>query len=116
MPPLPKKNNRLERISSSADEDLATSPRIDPGIGVGESFGSSSDSIRYGDSASISASATSPSQSWSTSWSLFDNAGGQTIQATAWGLVLVTASLEGEIRIYQNFGLPLKVSRQANLF
>jgi hypothetical protein len=29
----------------------------------------------------------------------------------AWGMVLVTASRGGEIRVYQNFGLPL-----ANLF
>ncbi|KAI3447686.1 hypothetical protein Pfo_004351 [Paulownia fortunei] len=115
LPPLPKKNNGLERITSCADEDFAHSAHIDPGIGVSNSFGSSSASISYGDSPSISASATSPSQSWSSSWSLFDN-GGQTVQATAWGLVIITASLEGEIRVYQNFGLPLKVSRQANLF
>ncbi|KAK6126087.1 hypothetical protein DH2020_040201 [Rehmannia glutinosa] len=122
LPPLPKKNNgnnNLERNPSIADDDFAHSARIDPGIGVSDSFGSSSGSISYGDSPSISASASSPSQSWSTSWSLFDNVGGhggQTVQATAWGLVIVTASLEGEIRVYQNFGLPLKVSRQANLF
>ncbi|KAK6126157.1 hypothetical protein DH2020_040135 [Rehmannia glutinosa] len=112
-------NNNLERNPSIADDDFAHSARIDPGIGVSDSFGSSSGSISYGDSPSISASASSPSQSWSTSWSLFDNVGGhggQTVQATAWGLVIVTASLEGEIRVYQNFGLPLKVSRQANLF
>ncbi|KAL7133832.1 hypothetical protein ABFS83_12G166500 [Erythranthe nasuta] len=117
LPPLPKKNNRLERVSSGADEEFAQSAPIDPGIGVRDSFDSSSASISYGESPSISASATSPSQSWSTSWSLFDGGqGGHTVQATAWGLVIVTASLEGEIRVYQNFGLPLKVSRQANLF
>lgn len=31
--------------------------------------------------------------------------------ATAWGLVLVTASLEGEIRVHQNFGLPIRLNR-----
>ncbi|KAL6503190.1 hypothetical protein OROHE_023819 [Orobanche hederae] len=110
LPPLPKKNNGLDRNASCAGEDFAQSSRIDPGIGVGDSFDSSSASIRYGDS---------PSQAWSSSWSLFDNGvghGGQTVQATAWGLVIVTASLEGEIRVYQNFGLPLKVGRQANIF
>ncbi|KAK9057795.1 hypothetical protein SSX86_022633 [Deinandra increscens subsp. villosa] len=35
------------------------------------------------------------------------------IQSTAWGLVIVTAGLEGEIRVYQNVGLPIKVG---NLF
>ncbi|PIN11972.1 WD40 repeat-containing protein [Handroanthus impetiginosus] len=115
LPPLPKKKNdaSLERNTSCADEDFAESGRIDPGIGVSESFSSSSASIRYGDSPSISASGTS--QSWSSS----DGASGgniQTIQATAWGLAILTASLEGEIRVYQNFGLPLKVSRQTYLF
>ncbi|KAG8374322.1 hypothetical protein BUALT_Bualt11G0119600 [Buddleja alternifolia] len=120
LPPLPKKNNGLERILSGVEEDFAHSGRIDPGIGISDSFASSSASISYGDSPSISASGTSPSQSWSSSSrSLLDNGGGhggQTVQATAWGLVIVTASLEGQIRVYQNFGLPLKVSRQANLF
>ncbi|KAL3825999.1 hypothetical protein ACJIZ3_022028 [Penstemon smallii] len=121
FPPLPKIKNGLERSTSCADEDFAHSARTDPGIGISESFTSSSQSIRYGDSPSISASGTSPSHSWSSSWSLFDsighgNHGGQTVQATAWGMVIVTASLEGEIKVYQNFGLPVKVSRQANLF
>lgn len=31
--------------------------------------------------------------------------------ATAWGLVVVTAGLGGEIRVFQNFGMPLKLSR-----
>ncbi|XP_076958179.1 uncharacterized protein LOC143633834 [Bidens hawaiensis] len=34
-------------------------------------------------------------------------------QSTAWGLVIVTAGLDGEIRVYQNVGLPVKVG---NLF
>ncbi|XP_073142518.1 uncharacterized protein [Henckelia pumila] len=116
LPPLPKKNNILERITSSADDEFAHSSRIDPGIGVSESFGSSSQSLRYDDPSSISASGNSPSQSWSSSWNLFDGGSSQTVQATAWGMVVVTASLGGELRVYQNFGLPVKVSRQANLF
>lgn len=35
-----------------------------------------------------------------------------TMQATTWGLVIVTATLEGEIKVYQNFGLPVKATRQ----
>ncbi|CAH9050395.1 unnamed protein product [Cuscuta epithymum] len=44
--------------------------------------------------------------------------GGDTIRATAWGLVIVTASLGGDIRVYQNFGLPVKSSthRHTRLF
>ncbi|XP_075513057.1 uncharacterized protein LOC142548560 [Primulina tabacum] len=116
LPPLPKKNNILERITSSAEDDFANSSRIDPGIGVSESFGSSSQSLSYDDPSCISASGSSPSQSWSSSWNLFDGGSSQTVQATAWGMVVVTASLGGELRVYQNFGLPVKVSRQANLF
>ncbi|KAL2481541.1 Transducin/WD40 repeat-like superfamily protein [Abeliophyllum distichum] len=121
LPPLPKKNTELERLMSHNDEDLAQSARIDSGISISESFGSS---IRFGESPSISASRNplithSLSSSSSSSYSFFDGGsnshGGQTVQATAWGMVIVTAGLGGEIRVYQNFGLPLKVSRQTNL-
>lgn len=118
LPPLPKKNSILERSISNQDEDLAQVSRTDSGIGIGESFTSGSSSIRYGDSPSISASGSSHSQTWSSSWSLFDgnSHGGHTVQATAWGVVIVTAGLGGEIRAYQNLGLPVKVGRQTNLF
>lgn len=121
LPPLPKKNTELERIISHADEDFGQSARIDSGIGTSSSFGSS---LRYGESPSISASGNSTishsfSSSSSSSYSLFDGGnnshGAQTVQATAWGMVIVTAGLGGEIRVYQNFGLPLKVRRQTNL-
>ncbi|XP_019161387.1 PREDICTED: WD repeat-containing protein 44-like [Ipomoea nil] len=57
----------------------------------------------------------SPSQSHnrSTSWSPPSS---EAAAATAWGMVIVTASSGGEIRVYQNFGLPVKVKGQANLF
>ncbi|KAK2986203.1 hypothetical protein RJ640_001282 [Escallonia rubra] len=119
LPPLPKKNSMLERATSCPAEDLSQVSRTDSGIGIGESFSSASASIRYGDSPSITASRSSPSQSWSSSWSLFNGGnshGGHTIQAISWGLVIMTAGLGGEIRAYQNFGLPFKVSRQTNLF
>lgn len=121
LPPLPKKkdnnnnNNVLERSTSCVDDSFANSSRIDSGIGNSESFTSAYPSISYGDSPSISASSTSNS----SSWSLFDGGnsnGGHTVQATAWGSVIVAATLGGEIRVYQNFGLPVKVGRQTNLF
>ncbi|KAL4587304.1 hypothetical protein LXL04_000173 [Taraxacum kok-saghyz] len=37
-----------------------------------------------------------------------------TAQSTAWGLVIVTAGVGGEIKVYQNVGLPVKVG--TNLF
>lgn len=122
LPPLPKKtatannNNVLEVSATPPEEDLSQVVRTESGIG--ESFSSDSALIRYGDSPSISAAAT-PSSNWSSSWSWFDiggTHGSQTVQATAWGLVIVTAGLGGEIRAYQNFGLPRKVGRQTNLF
>ncbi|XP_059305597.1 uncharacterized protein LOC132057152 isoform X1 [Lycium ferocissimum] len=122
LPPLNvarNKSNALERDQSSREEeDLAQISRTDSGIGPGESFASGSSSTRFGDSPSISACSSSRSQSWSSSWTQDGNNshGNNVIQATAWGMVIVTASLGGEIRVYQNFGLPLKASRQTNLF
>ncbi|GER57261.1 WD-repeat protein [Striga asiatica] len=101
LPPLPRKSNEEEEAGRSA--------RIDPGIGVSESFGSeSSSSIGYGESES--------SRSLGGGGGGGGAHGGQAVQATAWGMVIVAASVEGEIRVYQNFGLPVKVGRQANLF
>ncbi|XP_054779687.1 uncharacterized protein LOC129287522 [Prosopis cineraria] len=81
------------------------------GSGIGDSFSSSdSASMRYGDSPTMSASARSSSSS--SSWSMyFDNghANSSSSHASAWGLVIVTAGFGGEIRCYQNFGLPRKV-------
>lgn len=97
----------MEKIQSSQDEDSAQDSPTDPGVGASESFSSSSPSIRDGDSPSISSS------------SRFDgsnNQGNVAVQATAWGMVIVTATSGGEIRVYQNFGMPLKASRPTNLF
>ncbi|KAJ0087743.1 hypothetical protein Patl1_31881 [Pistacia atlantica] len=140
LPPLPKKNNnKMDHASTPPEEDLALVSRD---TGIGESFNSSSSSIRSGDSISISA-ATDPNSSstrqddpssltagassnsssirhgdssfpsWSSSWSWFDggNHSNITTQTTAWGLVIVTATLGGEIRTYQNFGLPRRLGR-----
>ncbi|KAK6778427.1 hypothetical protein RDI58_025145 [Solanum bulbocastanum] len=108
LPPLPaKKNSVVEKIQTCQDEDSAQESPTDPGVGASESFSSSSPSIRDGDSPSVSSS------------SRFDgsnNQGNNIIQSTAWGMVIVTASSGGEIRVYQNFGMPLKASRPNNLF
>lgn len=122
LPPLPKKstnNNTLESASARQEEVLALVSHTESG--VGESFNSVSSSGRYGDSSSI-LNATNPSSSsssWSSSRSWFDvgnNHVTHTIQPTAWGLVIVTATLGGEIRAYQNFGLPQRIGRQTSLF
>lgn len=104
LPPLPKKNVSSEGISNIEEDDVTHSPSTDPGIGASNS--SRSLSASYRDSCPISASAAPQSHSFN---SRCLPSGGHTIQATAWGMVIVTASLEGEIRVYQNFGLPRKV-------
>ncbi|KAK6943661.1 WD40 repeat [Dillenia turbinata] len=115
LPPLPKKSSTIE-TASTCQEDELTSP-TDTGIGSSESFTSPIASMRYNDSPSISASSNFASSVWSPSWSFFDaGSSQQTTQATAWGMVIVTAGVEGTIKVYQNFGLPIRVGRQANLF
>ncbi|KAF8042400.1 hypothetical protein BT93_A0893 [Corymbia citriodora subsp. variegata] len=121
LPPLPKKANPMERASTPPEEDLAQLSCLDMGIGsgIGESFNSDSSLARYGESPSITVAPNSSSASLSSSWSWFDSSnsnGANARQATAWGMVIVTAGLRGEIRAYQNFGLPRRVGRQANLF
>lgn len=120
LPPLPKKVNTVERASTAPEEEMQSHlSRLDSGGVIGgESFNSvASASARYGsDSPSISATASSSSASWSSNWSWFDGNSSGTVQATAWGMVIVTAGLGGEIRAYQNFGLPRRVGRQTNLF
>ncbi|KAF3960604.1 hypothetical protein CMV_014702 [Castanea mollissima] len=113
LPPLPKKStNGSESFSTPPEEELAYVSHTDSGNS--ESFTSLSALFRYGDSPSISA--ANPS---SSSWSWFDagnNHVTHTTQPTAWGLVIVTAGLGGEIRAYQNFGLPRRIGRQTNIF
>lgn len=115
--PQPKKNtpgDATQKEPSFVEEELVQESRIDSGIGLaGESFGSIS-----GDPTSITASGSSSSfSSWSTPWSIFDGHGNQApLAATAWGMVIVTAGLDGGIRAYQNFGLPVRIGRQTNLF
>ncbi|KAL9247429.1 hypothetical protein vseg_020861 [Gypsophila vaccaria] len=140
LPPLPnnkkvtstaeKPDNDQNNEDNKNDENVEAekapdSPESDPSkitrseSGIDDSFNSASGgSIRYGDSPSISSNHSS-SPSWSSGWSWFEGGGshgGDTMQARAWGLVIVTAGIGGEIRAYQNFGVPLRVGRQTNLF
>ncbi|XP_050382890.1 uncharacterized protein LOC126799687 [Argentina anserina] len=123
LPPLPKKNTNpstppptavAERPSSPPTEDQDPSDISRTDSGIGESFNSSDpSSIRYSGDSSSSIFSGNASSSWSSSWSsLFGHESSQTTQA--WGLVIVTATLEGEIRAYQNFGIPRRV--QSNIF
>ncbi|CAH2058890.1 unnamed protein product [Thlaspi arvense] len=110
LPPMPKKTATHSPQKQPEEE-------AGPEVGSSESFGSSMNgseqhSSRFGESPSINTS------SRLSSWSWFDSGGHgpQTIQPTAWGMVIVTASITGEIRSYQNFGLPRRIGRQTTLF
>ncbi|KAF6171787.1 hypothetical protein GIB67_007308 [Kingdonia uniflora] len=99
LPPLPKN-------TSLTEEELANASRSESWIDASTSFVSASSSFKYGDSPSIS---TSANTSAAPSRRLFDgsnNRGNRCVSATAWGMIIVTAGLGGEIRTYQNFGLP----------
>lgn len=111
LPPLPRKNSQSERVEKDLDQICRT------GSGKGESFSSASSSSRYDPSSISNSSRNTGSHSCSASRSWFDvgHCHGHTVEATAWGLVIVTAGFGGEIRAYQNFGLPLKPSRLFDL-
>lgn len=108
LPPLPRRKDTPE----DHDSELDHHQHSHPDSGMDDPFGAAASSSTRNDEHRHSPSMTSsPSRSWSSLLDGVINHGGSTIQATAWGLVIVTASLGGEIRVYQNFGLPLKVSR-----
>ncbi|XP_019058432.1 PREDICTED: WD repeat-containing protein 44 [Tarenaya hassleriana] len=101
LPPLPKKNNDKNTEGEETDTEMSCNEAENNN---GESLSSSS-------SSSIS--------SRLSSWSWFDGSGGHgshSVQPTAWGMVIVTATVTGQIRAYQNFGVPRRVSRQGSLF
>lgn len=120
-PPLVEAASKRQQ---QQQEDESEQPSdTDSAAGPSESFASGSSSVKYGESPSISASSSIPSQSRSSSLNLSSSDSGNTqggnaaaAQATAWGMVIVTASSGGELRVYQNFGLPVKANRQTNLF
>ncbi|KAF2615589.1 hypothetical protein F2Q70_00007034 [Brassica cretica] len=110
LPPLPKKNNdNTESVATEEhqeDEPTTQVPQNETENNAGET-------IKPGDSPSISIS------SRISSWSWFDGSGSHgthLAQPTAWGMVIVTATIGGQIRAYQNFGLPRRVGRQGSLF
>ncbi|KAI3928903.1 hypothetical protein MKX01_011079 [Papaver californicum] len=103
LPPLPKKNHHTtsERGTSCTEEEL---------LDNGSSFSSVNNFSKFGHSPSISASSNCSSSS--SRWCEDGNSN----HRTAWGMVIVTAGIGGELRIYQNFGLPRRLRNQINLF
>ncbi|CAI0427159.1 unnamed protein product [Linum tenue] len=115
-------NNSLVEATSIAPEEDPAQVSLSESEVAGESLSSdTSSSAKLEESPSISSSTTNPSSSssWSSNWSWFEgtsHGGNNKNQASAWGLVIVAATSEGEIKAYQNFGLPRKMGRQSNLF
>ncbi|CAN8257362.1 unnamed protein product [Cochlearia groenlandica] len=110
LPPLPKKNNdnAVDGATEQHQEDEHATH-----VPQNETENNTGETLKHGDSPSISFS------SRISSWSWFDSSGShgsQIVQPTAWGMVIVTATIGGQIRAYQNFGLPRRVSRQGSLF
>ncbi|KAJ0759203.1 putative transcription factor WD40-like family [Helianthus annuus] len=102
LPPLPKRSNP----STDSVEDINDHAHSDSSVGPCESFSSViSSSGRFDEMTSPSPNSMSSPPGWG------GNRSHKTIQATAWGLVIVTAGLGGEIKVFQNVGLPFKVGR-----
>lgn len=114
LPPLPKKKKEGSEEKTCCGEDQTECPLVPPPpTDAGE--GVEAPEL----AAEASSAAANEGESPSLAHTQSENAsggGGNTVQATTWGLVIVTASLEGEIKVYQNFGLPVKVARQTLLF
>ncbi|CAH8318806.1 unnamed protein product [Eruca vesicaria subsp. sativa] len=110
LPPLPKKNND-DTANVATEEHQEDEPTTH--IPQNETENTTGESLKPGDSPSISIS------SRISSWSWFDGSGSHgtpLAQPTAWGMVIVTSTIGGQIRAYQNFGLPRRVGRQGSLF
>ncbi|KAI3788576.1 hypothetical protein L2E82_01347 [Cichorium intybus] len=87
LPPVPK--NSTEKSTNSTIDDSVQPSRTDSSIGTSDP----------GDASSRSDGG---------------NNNNTNVQSTAWGLVIVAAGVGGEIKVYQNIGLPVKVG--SNLF
>ncbi|KAJ0235081.1 Uncharacterized protein HA466_0267010 [Hirschfeldia incana] len=112
LPPLPKKTNNDNTESAAATEEHQEDEPT-TNVPQNETENNAGESLKPGESPSISIS------SRISSWSWFDGSGSHGTnlsQPTAWGMVIVTATIGGQIRAYQNFGLPRRVSRQGSLF
>nr|DAD39271.1 TPA_asm: hypothetical protein HUJ06_013594 [Nelumbo nucifera] len=113
--PFKKKNSFSDRAIFPEEELDKAATRTDSGLCRNASASSGVASPGHLESPSTHTPRHSPSSSWSLQEGS-NNSGATAVQATAWGLALVTAGLGGELRIYRNFGLPIRVGRQNNLF
>lgn len=133
LPPLPKKNEKekekTEKGSTASDPSpQENSPEEEPAKVANPEAGadepsSNSPSAKTGESpVSLSTSASVKHEDSPAAGA--DGGGGNSSsstnsnsnQFTAWGMVIVTGGLNGEIRAFQNFGVPRRFGRQTTLF
>ncbi|KAG0492050.1 hypothetical protein HPP92_005448 [Vanilla planifolia] len=108
-PPLPPRKASSEQLLPTSPDWLRAPSRSGSGLG-----GSSpSRSLR---SSVNSSSSSSSFGSWGWGGGSNRVVASNPETANAWGLVVVTAGLGGNIRVYQNFGLPVRLGKQTNLF
>ncbi|RAL49797.1 hypothetical protein DM860_002088 [Cuscuta australis] len=105
LPPLPKKNGGATGEPADQEDDDDTDENSSSNQPLDKNMASPAPSRS-------SSSVNLPEESGGAT----QQGGNATVQATAWGMVIVTASSGGEIRVYQNFGLPVKANRQTSLF
>ncbi|CAN1849627.1 WD repeat-containing protein 44 [Linum perenne] len=100
-----KDGNNVEEKAAKEEDDTQISGS---NSGTGESFSS--------EKSEESASTTTNPPSSLFEGSSQGQGGSSNNQASAWGLVIVAATSGGEIKAFQNFGMPRKMGRQSNLF
>lgn len=101
-PPLHKKS-ASDQTGPSQEEEQGGHSRSDSAASI------SSSSLSSTKSGILSTLSSSVASSMTSSWLWYDANSTGSQSATAWGLVVVTAGLGGEIKAYQNFGLPLRL-------
>ncbi|XP_074556989.1 uncharacterized protein LOC141812944 [Curcuma longa] len=108
LPPLPKKSGSEQSLSSLDETGRSgAGGSLSPSAVDGGSASAQEDtSVSSHPSESVAAS-SAPSKAKGSAGG--GGAAAAAEQTNAWGLVVVTAGLGGEIRVFQNFGLPVRI-------
>lgn len=123
LPPLPP--NKKGSIDTGADinskKDSGVDIRSDSSVSIrSESSGSvMSSPLTSVLSSPLNSVLFSPISDLGGSWRKYTSnkfwANQDSVREGAWGLVVVTASMAGDIRVYQNFGLPVRINRSIQI-
>ncbi|XP_078156799.1 uncharacterized protein LOC144552680 [Carex rostrata] len=123
LPPLPP--NKKGSIDTGADinskKESGADIRSDSSVSIrSESSGSvMSSPLTSVLSSPLNSVLFSPISDLGGSWRKYTSnkfwANQDSVREGAWGLVVVTASMAGDIRVYQNFGLPVRLNRSIQI-